>query len=223
MDPDNKGRRGARTIQRILSAAVRRFGQVGYQNSSMGDVARDAGISTGELQRHFHTKERLLIETQRATFRQLYQRFVERARLGNRGMPSALDALDAMWGSVRELRVGIPFLIETFALASQEDVLGAHLREFYTESTQLLEDGIRTVFSEDVEALTIQPERMAILIRLLLSGLMLELSQARSTEDLSDVDNAYADLRMLFERFVLVNAKECSVDIDSLEALPLPW
>ena len=44
---------------------------------------------------------------------------------------------------------------------------------------------------------------MATLIRIWPEGLVLELAQARTPEDLKMVDQAYADTRNLFARFVL--------------------
>ena len=148
-------------------------------------------------------KESLLIEAQRLVFRELHKRFLERAQRGEKGLSSALDALDSMWASIRNLSLGAPFLVETLGKASHKEPLRLQLQDFYLESTRLLEDGIRAVFSEQLHMLSIPPERMAKLIRILLEGLLMELAQAQNEQDLAQVDQAYTDMRQLFAQFVL--------------------
>ena len=210
-----------KTSKRILSAAARIFGRSGYRGASVDDVAKEAGVSKGLVHYHFHTKEKLVIAAQKATFRELHRRISERAQRGERGLSSALDALDAMWSSVRDLHEGAPFIVETFALSAQDGDLNTQMRSFYQESTALLEDGINMVFAGQLDQLTIPPRRMATLIRIWLEGLVLELAQVRNDEDMAIVDQAYADTRNLFARFVL-QEDDFSIDPET-DSLPLPW
>src|SRR5205809_487893 len=96
-EPLAQSPRGTRSIHRILDAAARMFGREGFQGASMGSVAAAAGVSKGLLHYHFQSKEHLLIEAVRATFRQLHLRFDERFRRGDRGLEPALEALDSLW------------------------------------------------------------------------------------------------------------------------------
>jgi AcrR family transcriptional regulator len=218
-------RRGGKreTVGRILGAARKAIGRSGFSGATLGAVAKEAGVSKGLLHYHFESKDHLLVETQRAFFRQLHERFTERASRGEGGLPSALDALDAMWDSVRELHGGAPFVVETLALSSHDSPLGHKVSAFYDESTALLEDAIRLVFSEELDALAVPPERMAVLIRVLLEGLVVELARARDEEALARVDAAYQDFRALFERFVLAGKEGPTVDLAALGPVPLPW
>ena len=134
--------RGSRSIRRILDAAARMFGQDGFQGASMGAVAEAAGVSKGLLHYHFQSKEHLLIEAVRATFRQLHRRFDDRFRRGERGLETALDALDALWAAVREMQAWAPFMVETMSLATKNEALREDLFAFYAESSDLLEKGI---------------------------------------------------------------------------------
>lgn len=220
---DTRSPRTTRTIQRILSSASRIFGRSGFRGASMGQVAEEAGVSKGLLHYHFRSKEHLLIEAQRATFRQIHKRFAERTSRGERGLGPALSAFDAMWQSLRDLRVAAPFIVETLSLSSQEGNISRKLETFYKESTALLEDGIEKVFSDDLDHLTVPPERMAVLIRICLEGLTVELAQVRSEDDLAVVDQAYADIRELFQRFVLARVDQPDLDPEELAAVPLPW
>ena len=229
--PGSAAPHDARAVQRILGAARRIFGRAGFDGASMGAVAAEAGVSKGLLHYHFENKDHLLIETQRAFFRQLHQRFIERARKGDGGLPSALDALDAMWAAARELHQGAPFLVETLALSTHDSAMGRQVASFYSECTGLLTDAIRAVFADELDRLSVPPERMAVLIRVLLEGLVVELARAENEPALARVDLAYADMRALFARFVLAGQDGPPVDLDKLGAtawidegpVPLPW
>ncbi len=166
-------------------------------------------------------RDHLLIEAQQATWRELHRRFTERASRGERGLANALEALDAMWLAIRELRAGAPAVVET--LASPHASVRKRLERFYAESTALLEEAIRAVFAEDLGKLAIPPDRMAVLIRIALEGLVVELAQARDDADVARVDQAYADLRGLFERFVILGDASPAVEAVALEPIPLPW
>ncbi len=219
---DRGGAKRTETTRRILGAARRLFGEAGFSGSSMGAVAREAGVSKGLLHYHFDSKDHLFVETQQAFFRELHRRFSERAVRGDGGVPNALEALDAAWEAIRDLHGGAAFVVETLALSNQDSVLGARVAAFYTESTALLEDALAQIFAADLPRLAVPPERMAVLIRVLSEGLVVELARARSDEDLARVDRAYHDFRELFGRFVLGGATDdASEPVDG--PMPLPW
>jgi len=194
-------RRGARSIQRILDAAATLFGSEGFQGASMTRVAKAAGVSKGLLHYHFQSKEHLLIEATRSTFRQLHRRFDDRFQRGESGLDTALDALDALWTTVRELHALAPFMVETVSLASPRGPVRDDLQAFYDESMGMLEEGIRKVFADD--PLAVPPERLAMLVRVCLHGVVVELALANTEAERARVDQAYADLKELFAQVAL--------------------
>ncbi|MEC7948978.1 MAG: TetR/AcrR family transcriptional regulator [Myxococcota bacterium] len=201
--PRPTSKRTARSVARILDAAARIFGREGYQGASMGSVAKEAGVSKGLLHYHFENKEHLLIEAQLAVMREIHRRFLERARAGDRGLPAAIDAIDALWDALQELKAQTPFMVETFSLAAQDGTVRDAFDEFSAEGTALLEEGIRAVMAEEMDRLTLPPDRMAVLIRTMLSGLVVELARARTEEERAQVQLAYEDLRFLFSSFAV--------------------
>ena len=205
----------------ILQTAKKLFGRIGYRDATIEQVARTAGVSKKILQQYFQSKEGLLMETQSAVFRELHRRFTRQAIGKEKGITTALDALDAMWQTTRELRDIAPFILETLNLGSKNAILQPQLELFYRESTSLLEDGIRKVFSNELGTLVIPPERMAILIRIFLSGMGVELAQVKSNEQLEELDLIYGDIRSMFERFV-VEKENFPFDEDT-DSVPLPW
>jgi AcrR family transcriptional regulator len=195
--------RGARSIQRILDAAASLFGTRGFERASMSAVASAAGVSKGLLHYHFRSKEHLLIEAQRATFERIHEEFDARFEAGERGLETALEGIDALWDAFYDMRSWAPFIVETMSLAGQDHPIRPYVDEFYNESTMLLERGIRNVFARDADQLAIPPERLAMVIRTALHGLVLELSFARTPSQLDKVDQTYQDLRNMFARVVL--------------------
>ena len=195
--------RGARTVTKILDAAARLFGREGYRGATMQSVANAAGVSKGLLHYHFQSKEHLLIEAQRLTFRQVHARIEERISHGEAGMPTALEGLDAIWSTVREMRAWAPFMVETMSLSSSDEPIRLRLDAFYSESEDLLTRAIERLFAGERERMSMPPERLARLVRITLHGLIFELAYARDDADLKKVDAAYADLRESFATIAL--------------------
>ncbi len=188
--------RARHSVQKILDAAARIFGAEGYQGASMGAVARAAGVSKGLLHYHFRSKEHLLLEAGRAIFGQLHARSRERFQRGERGLQPALEALDAIWAATMDSRSWSPFIVETMSLAVQDGPVRTDLLAFYAETRAKLSEGIRDVF--EGSDLAFPPDRLALVIRAALQGLLVELALARTPEDLARVDRTYQDMRALF-------------------------
>ena len=87
----------------------------------------------------------------------------------------------------------------------------------------MLEEAIHEVFASDLGQLALPPDRMAVLVRVALEGLVVELAQATSPEEVAMVDQAYADLRALFERYVLNGDGGPPLEEVRMEPIPLPW
>ena len=164
----------------------------------------------------------LLLDSQSAIFAELHRRFtIPLEEGGESGLARALEALDLMWENVRALRGGAPALLHT--LSSSDDTVQDRRARFYVESTALLEEAIRAVFSADLGHLALPPDRLAIMVRVAIEGLVVELAQARTAEDVATVDQAYADLRALFERYVTRGSEAEPLAEVSMEPIPLPW
>lgn len=198
----------ARSVRKLLGSAGRLIERGRVRAAGLRD-------SSAKLQ------DQLIIEAQQATYREMHRRFTERAESGDVGLDSALDALDAMWFNIRELRSGANMIVGTLSTADGD--VKSRLSQFYGESTGLLSDAIRRVFAHDLGNLAVPPERMAVLVRVMLEGLVVELAQAKTNEDVAIVDQAFADLRQLFERFVLIGDTEPQFEEIVLEPIPLPW
>jgi len=205
---ESRRRRVARSLVETASQLVTR-GRLRAQRGAEAGEPRPAAVA-----------DAVFMDAQTAAYQQIHRRFIERARAGEGGLGSAMEALDAMWQNVRQLRGGAPAILLTLSNAEVSE----RRQRFYQESTALLEDAIREVFASDLGSLAVPPERMALLIRVVLEGLVVELAQARTAADVARVDQAYSDLRRLFEGFVLMgDAAPEPVSELVLEPIPLPW
>lgn len=90
--PPRKQSREARR-QQLIEATIETIAVRGYARTTLGDVARQAGISHGLVNFHFETKEKLLTETLHhlaEEYRQNWASAIERAG------PSAAERLEAL-------------------------------------------------------------------------------------------------------------------------------
>ena len=166
-------------------------------------VARAAGVSKGLLHYHFRSKEHLLLEAQKATFRQIHARFDERFNRGEVGLDTAIETLDTVYEAVREMRAWTPFMVETMSMANVNKAAREDLDNFYDETMKMLEDGTREVFRNDADTLAVPPPRLARLVRVAIHGFVLEFARAESVAELAEIDRLYADMRELFRRVAL--------------------
>lgn len=196
-------KRAARRLMRAANELVElaRSSSLGAKSRAMADI--------------------VLLDTQLSFVTELHRRFTVRANQGDGGLGSALEALDLIWENVRALRAGAPALLHT--LSNDVEMVRDHRARFYVESTALLKEGIREVFSADLGQLALPPDRLAVLVRVTLEGLVVELAQAKSADDVAVVDQAYADLRTLFARYVLLGDAGPELEEIQMEPIPLPW
>ncbi len=209
------------TRSSILRTAKRLFGMTGYQGTTLDEVAKFAGMSASTMRNHFENKESLLLETQRTIFRELHARITAQSSQSKKPTQNALDALDSMWSTIQDMKSSAPFIVETLMMRGGKGDIHQQIRTFYKESTNLLEDGIRTVFADKLSELVISPERMAVLLRVLLSGLVVEMAGATTDAEQQELQQAYRDIRTLFEEFVVMS-NEWDVD-EQTDSVPLPW
>lgn len=191
------------TVQRILDAATRVVGARGLDATTLADVARAAGVPFGLMRYHFRSKEHLLIEAQRATFRRIHERFEDRFARGEGGVGTAMEALDALWFAVRELHAWAPFMVQTMALSARDQALGERMADFNAESSARVELGLVRLFTDQLDRLVLPPDRLARAVRTGLYGLVVELAFARTDEERAAVDQTYQDVRALLERVVI--------------------
>ena len=113
--------KGERRRAQIIEAAVAAFGQVGYRNASMVQLAAACGVSRAGLLHHFPTKESLLEAVLEARDRQDGEHFFESGALSHDGL--------AYFASMIRLvahNQANPLLVSLFAVLSSEATAADH-------------------------------------------------------------------------------------------------
>lgn len=203
--------RTPRSLRRVFDAAAKMAGDHGLDALTLTSVAEAAGVSIGLLRYHFRSKEHLLIEAQRATFREVHKRFEARFDEGDVGPDTAFDALDALWSAVREMHAWAPFMVHTLSCATRDPELGSRFADFNAESLTRVELGLMRVFPADLHRLALPPDRLARAVRTGVYGLVVELAAARTDEERDKVDQTYRDVRGLLAMVLLAPAMPAAV------------
>ncbi|PDS43910.1 TetR family transcriptional regulator [Rhizobium anhuiense] len=134
-----RSRKGEARRAEILTAAMRRFAEDGYQNAAIGDVARDVGLSLPGLLHHFPTKVDLLLAI-------LDKRDLESESFT--GIHRA-DLRGLLKGMVEVFRRNAEMVevIRAFAILNAESLMKDHPAKawFLNRATQLQNDIVATV------------------------------------------------------------------------------
>jgi len=93
-----EARREARRAE-IVAAARRCFSRDGFHQTSMPDIAQEAGVSTGAPYRYFSGKEEIILEIAGDAFRVIFEP-VERL-VGSAEVPTVADLVSASIDSIR--------------------------------------------------------------------------------------------------------------------------
>lgn len=191
------------SFSRILEAARLLVGRYGFDRATLADIAAFAGVPPGVLRYHFRSKEHLLIEAWRATFKRIHEQFESRFAAGERGLDTAMEALDALWSSLRDMHGWTPFMVQTMALATRDRALAERLADFNAEALARVELGLMRLFADDLDRLALPPDRLGRAVRTGLYGLIVELASARDDAERAAVEQTYRDVRRLLEQVVV--------------------
>jgi len=192
----------------VLQTAATLSGRQGITAPPFKEVAKAAKVPLGALRYHFRSPEHLVIEAQRATFRAIHERFEERFAQGQTGVHIALEALDALWNALRELREFAPFLVHTASAAASDEALGERLADFNREAITRVELGLMRLFPTESDRLVMPADQLAHAIRIGMYGLLVELAAVRTDAELAQLDDTYAQVRGLLGAVVLAPPPE---------------
>lgn len=185
------------SIDRIVEAASRCVGKLGFFRASMKEIAQEAGVSKALLHYHFHSKENLLLEVQARAFRGLGQRIELLARSQGASIEQSLKGLDQIWDLLVSLRSQVPLSLEIWSEAARRPELRQRLELFASEMIVLTERGLRATLGGGVNQLPMPVPRFARLMFAILCGMSLHSYFAPTVEMATET---YRDLRALVER-----------------------
>lgn len=88
--------RGARTQERIAQATLALFAEKGVDRTTIGDIARAAGIAEGTIYRHYPSKEELIWQLFSQNYQDLSAR-LEALQASRQGLHAKLAAMIGMF------------------------------------------------------------------------------------------------------------------------------
>lgn len=155
--------------QEIVAAARTCFARDGFHQTSIRDIAREAGIkSPSILHYHFQSKEQIFLEVVGQACDEIAATSRVRARRG--GQAGILDALDALWIEL-DARPEITALLVEFASAAMRDE-GSRLlmADFFERMRALIVDTLDASVGRAVMLLPVQKEVLAALVLNIIEG-----------------------------------------------------
>lgn len=142
---------GMRRTQ-ILETAVQMFGEVGYRNTSLRDIAAKVGITHPGLLYHFHSKEELLLEVLALRDEENRRQFP---------LDESLPAIERLAGFLdlvahNTMRHG---LVEMFSTLSTEAAAHDHpTREYFAQRYANLAEANEKMFTELADQGLLRPD-----------------------------------------------------------------
>ncbi len=159
----------------ILDAALTLFSERGFSSASVAEVARIAGAAESTIFHHFKNKDELFL----AVIEHVRESFVG-AISGLSDDESAGSGLDLLGASIglfllmsetNPREVKLLFLEHSHMLASSNPACSRHLEATYDAFVQAFAEAI-TLGVQDGSIRPVQPERQAMLILSMLSGVV---------------------------------------------------
>ena len=132
--------RSADTRTRILEAAFHVLGRQGYENTSIKDIAEEAGVAQGLVHYHYKSKQQLVLA--------VLEFVCQKVELGVEGEAGALQAFEQTKVMLRESRDTNALYVQLIGVSLHDAVIGPGVREFIRSERAHVEDIARQVLAE---------------------------------------------------------------------------
>jgi len=185
--------------QQLIDATIKCISRKGLGSTTLGDVAKMAGLSQGIVNLHFNSKENLLNETLRYLSQEYRSRF---AQVLEKSPPSAAEKLLALMEmdlgpaicDRRKLAVWFAFWGEVKAVPTYQKICEAHDSSYNAQLIELCQTIIDEGSYRDIDATTVRNALSAMTDGLWLSYLI----SPRTFDREAALDAVYSYLRAIF-------------------------
>src|SRR5205823_8095821 len=133
--------RSADTRTKILEAAFQILARQGYENTSIKDIAEEAGVAQGLVHYHFKSKQQLVVSVLGEVCRVMKLHSVD-------GEAGAREAYDKFKALLRDSRATHALYIQLIAVGLHDKEVGAGVLEFLKEDRAHIETLAKQVFAE---------------------------------------------------------------------------
>ncbi|WP_061962634.1 TetR/AcrR family transcriptional regulator [Demequina aurantiaca] len=126
-----------RKREEILSAAMVVFGNKGYKNGSLAEIAEQVGMTHAGVLHHFGSKDQLLLEVL------LYRDRTDVEHIEGQHIPDGLELFNHLVRTAR-MNEERPGIVQAFAVLSSESVTDNHpAKQFFIERYETLRGEVR--------------------------------------------------------------------------------
>ncbi|WP_019925241.1 TetR/AcrR family transcriptional regulator [Nocardia sp. BMG111209] len=189
----------------IVAAARRCFSRDGFHQTSMPDIATEAGVSAGAPYRYFASKEEIILAIAGDAFRLIFAP-VERLAAGTAAasvadlVAAALEASSAdtvtdAAGQAVPVEELLRCAVQTWSELLRNETVRARAVEGFESVRHSIADALRRGQAAGTVAPTVDPERGARVVMGVLHGFLLQ----RVAFDLADPSGFAAEFRILLE------------------------
>lgn len=190
---------------RIVAAARRCFSRDGFHQTSMPDIAAQAGVSAGAPYRYFASKEEIILTIAADAFRLVFEP-VERLAAASDApsvaelVAASLQALSVETvadsaGTTVPVQELLRCAVQTWSELLRSEAVRTRALEGFESVRRSIADALRRGQVSGTVPLAVEPERGARVVMGLLHGFLLQ----RAAFDVTDVAQFSEDIRMLLE------------------------
>jgi hypothetical protein len=182
----------------IVNCAIRHFGERGYANASVKDIAAGAGLSTGTVYTYYADKEALFV----AAVNQVWQEFFDGMHRIFDSPATAHDKLSALSRMGMDMLSGLyPLARGMFEQANRLDLVHSQLERLTGELADFLEH------NPGIKSLAGSNEGLGRFnLKIWLSGILFTLATVQRPRQHSEIANLEACLRQAFQEYFSVGA-----------------
>jgi AcrR family transcriptional regulator len=128
------------TREKILQAAFTVLSRQGYENTSIKEIAEEAGVAQGLVHYYFKSKQLLVLE--------VLSFVCKKIELGVVGEAGALQAFEQTKQLFRDNRATNALYVQLIGVSLHDHEIGAGVRDFVRTERAHVEDIARQVFAE---------------------------------------------------------------------------
>jgi AcrR family transcriptional regulator len=128
------------TREKILQAAFTALSRQGYENTSIKDIAEEAGVAQGLVHYYYKSKQQLVLA--------VLEFVCQKVELGVEGVAGALQAFEQTKTMLRESRATNSLYIQLIGVSLHDPVIGTGVRDFITTEREHIEGIARQVLAE---------------------------------------------------------------------------
>lgn len=165
----SKAQARSKRVQEIVSSARVAFAQKGFYQTSIRDIAKEAGIkSPSILHYHFENKEQIFLAVVDDTCNEIAQ--AARARVNPRSRDAVLDALDALWEELDKHPEITPLLVEFCSTALRDESGKVLMAAFLERMRRLIVETLEQSLGRAIHLLPIDKNVLAALVLNIIEG-----------------------------------------------------